>query len=179
MTPLHKVRVMIIGREPIAFEHDGHNDGLAFSWELDKRVSSLRDISFYHQNILLEMSEDLELTKFRTLSLRKWAKQGVLLWNYLPTTRRNFPLAHNQYGWWHLSDEIIETVWLANPKCIFMLWGDLNFDVFGILPKEAIVIQCGTPMTATPEQNWFKHHPFTRCNTVLEELHEKPIDWRL
>jgi uracil-DNA glycosylase len=170
---------MILGREPISFTQFGENDGLAFSTEPTSRIGSLRDLSFFQQNLILELWTDQKLERFRTTSLRKWTKQGVLLWNYLPTTKQKFPLAHNTWGWHHLSDEIIETVWLYNPKTVFMVWGGLNFDLHEILPEEAIIIETPSPFTMHPEGSWFGSSPFSRCNKILEDLGEKPINWSL
>jgi len=113
LTPLERVRVVILGQDP--YHGPGQAEGLAFSVPVGVRVPpSLR-------NIFVELQRDLGLPLPRHLA--GWACQGVLLLNTSLTVEDGQPGSHAKRGWEALTDALITAV-AGQPRAIvFMLWG--------------------------------------------------------
>ncbi len=117
LTPLGAVKVVILGQDP--YHGPGQAHGLAFSVPPGVRIPpSLR-------NIHKEISRGLVPAnpQARGGSLEHWARQGVLLLNTCLTVEDGAPASHAKRGWEALTDNIIQTVWAAQPCAVFMLWG--------------------------------------------------------
>ena len=71
-TPLHKVKVLLLGQDPYHNEHQAH--GMSFSVLPDQK-----DIPPSLQNIYQELHDDLGCYIPNNGYLQKWADQGVLL----------------------------------------------------------------------------------------------------
>ena len=102
-TPVHQVRVVILGQDP--YQTPGLAQGLAFS--IPKEIkpgwkafpSSLRNIS-----------KALTLDGYQPLlhgDLSGWAKQGVLLLNATLTVQLDLAASHAQFGWQDLTDALL------------------------------------------------------------------------
>ncbi|KAL7449354.1 hypothetical protein ACHAWC_001422, partial [Mediolabrus comicus] len=83
LTPLHTVKVVIVGQDPYHQPNQGH--GLAFSVPPGIKIPpSLR-------NIYKELYNDTNIPEFNSIpthgNLTRWAKQGVLLLNNVLTVR--------------------------------------------------------------------------------------------
>ena len=74
LTPLHEVKVLILGQDP--YHNDNQAHGLSFSVPL-----SQKEIPPSLQNIYQELHDDLGCEIPDNGYLEKWAKQGVLLLN--------------------------------------------------------------------------------------------------
>jgi len=115
LTPLNRVRVVIIGQDP--YHSKDIANGLAFSVKKGVKIPpSLR-------NIFKEIKNEYPKYKIsQSGDLTPWAKQGVLLLNTSLTTIRGTAAAHK--GVW---DKIVKVILTAvtevNPKCIWVLWG--------------------------------------------------------
>jgi uracil-DNA glycosylase len=143
LTPLERVKVVVLGQDP--YHGAGQAHGLAFSVGPGVRIPpSLRNI---HKEISRELALanprniEPEPENFRTHppgwlrapgpaspqasggSLEHWARQGVLLLNTCLTVEDGAPASHAKRGWEALTDNIIQTVWAAQPCAVFMLWG--------------------------------------------------------
>jgi uracil-DNA glycosylase len=115
LTPLAKVRVVILGQDPYHGREQAH--GLAFSVPDGVRPPpSLR-------NIFLELKGDLGCVTPASGNLERWARQGVLLLNSVLTVEDGEPAAHAGRGWEPLTGEVIDVLARdAAPKA-FLLWG--------------------------------------------------------
>src|SRR5215213_4156828 len=90
LTPLEKVKVVVLGQDPYPTPGDSH--GLAFSYRGSRRLpASLR-------TILREMAEDLDVPMPASGDLSKWARQGVLLINTALTVEAGQSGAHMKFG---------------------------------------------------------------------------------
>lgn len=122
LTPLHQVRVVILGQDP--YHGAGQAEGLAFSVAPGVKIPpSLRNI---FKEIQLESgksaSDQLQIS-VKSGSLRRWATQGVLLLNTCLTVEEGLPASHAKLGWEVLTDALISLVAKTNKNVVFMLWG--------------------------------------------------------
>jgi uracil-DNA glycosylase len=106
LTPLHTVKVVIVGQDPYHQPNQGH--GLAFSVPPGIKIPpSLR-------NIYKELYNDTNIPEFNSIpthgNLTRWAKQGVLLLNNVLTVRRGEAASHSKRGWEEFTDAVIEAV---------------------------------------------------------------------
>ena len=73
LTPLNKVKVVIVGQDP--YHGEGQANGLSFSVEKFKKIPPSL------QNIFKELFDDLRITSPQNGDLQNWAHQGVLMLN--------------------------------------------------------------------------------------------------
>ena len=83
-TPLHQVKVVILGQDP--YHNDGQAHGLCFS--VKKGVETPPSLV----NIYKELEDDMGCYIPNNGNLEKWAKQGVLLLNTVLTVRAHQPI---------------------------------------------------------------------------------------
>ena len=146
LTPLSRVRVLILGQDP--YHGAGQADGLAFSVPPGQRLPpSLR-------NIFKELQRDMGLRPAPAGSLERWAGQGVLLLNTSLTVEDGEAAIHSKYGWQVLTDKIVSAVAERARPVVFMLWGAHAQSKAGLLAGHAhrhLVLQCNhpSPLSAT------------------------------
>ena len=134
LTPLAKVRVVILGQDP--YHGPGQAQGLAFSVPPDVPLPpSLRNIykeiarDMAARSGSVSMSDQGQLARAQKAGppghglLAHWALQGVLLLNTSLSVEKDLPASHSKKGWEVLTDEIIKTVWMNPRPVVFMLWG--------------------------------------------------------
>lgn len=115
LTPLSRVRVVILGQDP--YHGPGQAEGLAFSVPPGvKPPPSLR-------NIFVEMQRDLGITLPADGHLGDWARQGVLLLNTSLTVEDGQPGSHAKRGWEALTDALVGAVAEQPRRIAFLLWG--------------------------------------------------------
>ncbi|MGO4388198.1 uracil-DNA glycosylase [Microvirga sp. 2YAF29] len=172
LTPLDKVKVVVLGQDPYPTPGDSH--GLAFSYRGARRLpASLR-------TILAEMADDLGYPMPKSGDLSKWAKQGVLLINTALTVEAGKSGAHMKFGWSNLVDQVLSAISAQQPAVVFLLWG-------GPARKRAVlvdqgkhlVIESGHPSPLNRLNDFRKTRPFSRANAWLAEKGLEPVDWRL
>lgn len=115
LTPLHQVRVVILGQDP--YHGPRQAMGLAFSVPASTVLPpSLR-------NIFKELQRDLGCEAPTSGDLSAWAQQGVLLLNTSLTVEDGQAASHAALGWELLTDALIEATARAAGLKVFMLWG--------------------------------------------------------
>lgn len=115
LTPLHEVKVVILGQDP--YHGAGQAHGLCFS------VRPGVDIPPSLVNIYQELHDDLGCTIPNHGCLTKWAKQGVLLLNTVLTVRAHQANSHKGIGWEEFTDAAIRKLNEQDRPIVFMLWG--------------------------------------------------------
>lgn len=119
LTPLEKVRVVILGQDP--YHRQGQAEGLAFS------VAPGVSLPPSLRNIFKEIQRDLGSPPppfpVPGGSLVRWAENGVLLLNTCLTVEEGQPASHTKRGWEQLTDAVIRAVVKSEQPVIFMLWG--------------------------------------------------------
>ena len=122
LTPLGKVRVVVLGQDP--YHGPGQSHGLAFSVPHGVRPPpSLRNILLEIDRSGLGRTPNEGLAGMRTGNLECWAKQGVLLLNACLTVEAGRPGSHADKGWEALTDEALRAVLALPGPVVFMLWG--------------------------------------------------------
>ena len=114
-TPLHEVKVVILGQDP--YHNEGQAHGLCFS--VQKGV----EIPPSLLNIYKELQDDLNCTMPSSGYLKKWADQGVLLLNTVLTVRAHEANSHKGIGWEEFTDAAIRILNEQDRPIVFMLWG--------------------------------------------------------
>jgi len=119
LTPLHKVRVVILGQDP--YHSPGLAQGLAFSIPATIPTNS-REFPSSLRNI----SKALALEGFGNLAhgdLHDWAKQGVLLLNTALSVKIGQADSHANLGWSSLINRLIGNLAQQKPHLVWLLWG--------------------------------------------------------
>jgi uracil-DNA glycosylase len=179
LTPLSRVRVLILGQDP--YHGPGQAEGLAFSVPAGQPLPpSLR-------NIFAELQRDLGLPPPLSGSLLPWARQGVLLLNSVLTVEDGQAGSHARVGWQVLTDKIVERVAQhPRPKAI-MLWGAhaqaKSGLLKGVVPSH-LLLQCNhpSPLSARrPPLPFLGCGHFSRARDYLlaAEPGGEALDWRL
>ena len=115
LTPLSKVKVVILGQDP--YHNVGQAHGLCFS------VKKGVDIPPSLVNIYKELHDDLGCTIPNHGCLTKWAEQGVLMLNTVLTVRAHQANSHRGIGWEEFTDAAIMALNSQDRPIVFILWG--------------------------------------------------------
>jgi uracil-DNA glycosylase len=172
LTPLDRVKVVILGQDPYPTPGDAH--GLAFSYAGGRRLpASLRVI-------LAEMAEDQGTGMPRDGDLRAWARQGVLLLNAALTTEAGQAGAHLRYGWAQLTDEVVSAVSARRAGAVFLLWGAPARRRADLVDRSRhLVLEAGHPSPLNRNRDFRGTRPFQQANAWLVAHGQEPVDWRL
>ena len=172
LTPLDRVRAVIIGQDPYPRRGDAH--GLAFSFRGERAMPpSLRVI-------LRELSDDIGGEPPLRGDLSAWARQGVLLLNAALTTLVGRSGAHLRLGWDALTDEAVAAVSDRQPAVAFLLWGGPARSRTHLIDEtKHLVLASGHPSPLNRARDFPGTRPFGRTNRWLESRGLPPIEWRL
>ena len=172
LTPLSKVKVVILGQDP--YHGDGQAHGLCFSVRPDV------DIPPSLVNIYRELHDDLGCRMPDNGCLTKWAEQGVLLLNTVLTVRAHQAGSHRGHGWEQFTDAIIRAVNSQNRPVVYMLWGAPAQAKRQMLDNPRhLVLTAPHPSPLSAYRGFFGCRHFSQCNAFLEAHGEKPIDWQI
>lgn len=172
LTPLSKVKVVIIGQDPYINEGQAH--GLCFS------VRPEVDIPPSLVNIYKELNTDLGCKIPNNGYLTKWAEQGVLLLNTVLTVRAHQSNSHQGKGWEHFTDVIIEAVNRQDRPIVYMLWGRPAQSKMPMLtnPNHKI-LTAPHPSPLSAHRGFFGCKHFSQANEFLQANGVTPIDWQI
>jgi uracil-DNA glycosylase len=172
LTPLDKVKVVILGQDP--YHGDGQAHGLCFSVQPGVRPPPSL------VNIYKEMESDLGIVPPRHGFLESWARQGVLLLNSVLTVERGLAASHQGQGWERFTDAVIRQVNdLPNPV-VFILWGSYAQKKAAFVDKARhLVLKSPHPSPLSAHNGFFGSRPFSKANTFLRDNGMTEIDWRL
>ena len=172
LTPLSKVKVLILGQDPYHGDRQAH--GLSFS------VMPKTDIPPSLQNIYQELHDDLGCTIPNNGYLKKWAEQGVLLLNTVLTVRAHQPNSHQGHGWEHFTDAIIQAVNAQDRPIVYMLWGKPAQSKIPMLknPKH-LILKAPHPSPLSAYRGFFGCKHFSQANTFLAENGQEVVDWQI
>lgn len=172
LTPLHEVKVVIIGQDP--YHNDGQAHGLCFS------VKPEVDIPPSLVNIYQELHDDLGCYIPNNGYLVKWAKQGVLMLNTVLTVRAHQANSHRGIGWEQFTDAVIRAVNEQDRPIVFLLWGRPAQMKKSMLnnPKH-LILEAPHPSPLSAYRGFFGCRHFSRTNAFLESHGLEPIDWQI
>jgi uracil-DNA glycosylase len=169
LTPLSKVRAVILGQDP--YHGAGQAHGLSFS------VPRGTAIPPSLQNVFSELASDFGVAPPGHGDLSNWAGQGVLLLNTVLTVRAGQPLSHRGQGWEEFSAAVIRQVSDACPFCVFLLWGKPAAAKAPLIESRHEVITAPHPSPLSAYRGFLGSRVFSRCNEALRRRGLKPIDW--
>jgi len=194
LTPLDKIKVVIIGQDPYHTPNVAH--GLAFSSLQKKTPPSLR-------NIFKEIWEESDKTVkfeqcFPTNNLTSWAQQGVLLLNTLMSVEQKMPLSHTYMGWEKFTSYVLARVLETRKVVVTMAWGKYAQNFVKQTYKSYIdgkIVAGGYRLDQDPDihklflfgdhpaaasynsRRWFGNNHFTITNMFLNNLGISEINW--
>ncbi|GGI73578.1 uracil-DNA glycosylase [Polymorphobacter multimanifer] len=172
LTPLDKVRAVILGQEP--YQGEGQAHGLAFSVRPGVRVPPSL------VNIYKELQSDLGIAPARHGFLEHWAKQGVLLLNSVLTVEMARAASHQGQGWEAFTDAVVRLVAARPQPAAFLLWGSHAQKKAGFVDESRhLVLKAPHPSPLSAHNGFFGCRHFSRVNTWAEARGEPPIDWAL
>ena len=171
-TPLHEVKVVILGQDP--YHNEGQAHGLCFS--VQKGV----EIPPSLLNIFKELQDDLNCTMPSSGYLKKWADQGVLLLNTVLTVRAHEANSHKGIGWEDFTDAAIRILNEQDRPIVFMLWGSNAREKKKMLnnPKH-LILEAPHPSPLSAYRGFFGCRHFSKCNAFLIKNGLDPIDWQI
>ncbi|WP_410879432.1 uracil-DNA glycosylase [Myroides sp. DW712] len=166
------VKVVILGQDPYHGEFQAN--GLAFSVHQGvKFPPSLK-------NIFKELEDDLGIKNLHNGDLSHWAKQGVLLLNATLTVEGGKAGSHQKKGWETFTDKVIEAVATQREQVVFVLWGSYAQKKGKMIDRtKHFVIETAHPSPLSVYRGFYGSKPFSKINTYLEQVGQKPIDWKI
>lgn len=172
LTPLHNVKVVIIGQDP--YHNVGQAHGLCFSVRPDV------DIPPSLVNIYKELHDDLGCYVPNNGYLVKWAEQGVLLLNTVLTVRAHQANSHRGIGWEEFTDAAIRILNKEDRPIVFILWGSPAQTKKKMLnnPKH-LILEAPHPSPLSAYRGFFGSRPFSKTNVFLEQNGIQAIDWQI
>lgn len=172
LTPLHEVKVVILGQDP--YHNVGQAHGLCFSVKPDVEIPPSL------VNIYKELQDDLGCRIPNNGYLVKWAGQGVLMLNTVLTVRAHQANSHRGIGWEEFTDAAIRILNRQDRPIVYILWGSPAQRKADMLdnPKH-LILKAPHPSPLSAYRGFFGSRPFSRTNAFLEEHGLEPIDWQI
>ena len=176
LTPLDKVRVVILGQDP--YHGLGQAHGLCFS------VRHGTQIPPSLVNIYKELASDVGMTRPEHGFLEHWARQGVLLLNAVLTVEMGLAASHRERGWERFTDAIIRLVNAKTEPVVFMLWGSYAQKKAAFVDStdkggRHLVLNAPHPSPLSAHGGFFGCRHFSRANAFLIANGQPPVDWTL
>lgn len=172
LTPLSRVKVVILGQDP--YHNVGQAHGLCFS------VKPEVDIPPSLVNIYKELQDDLGCYIPNNGYLVKWAEQGVLLLNTVLTVRAHQANSHRGKGWEEFTDAAIRALNRQDRPIVFILWGRPAQTKKRMLSNpNHLILEAPHPSPLSAYNGFFGSKPFSQTNRFLKEHGEAPVDWQI
>jgi uracil-DNA glycosylase len=172
LTPLDRVRVVILGQDP--YHGEGQAHGLCFS--VPPGVRPPPSLA----NIFKELRSDLGLQPAPHGCLEHWAAQGVLLLNSVLTVEMGQAASHRDRGWERFTDAVIRLVNDQPRPVVFMLWGSYAQKKAAFVDQSRhLVLKAPHPSPLSAHSGFFGCRHFSSANAFLEAHGQPPIDWAL
>lgn len=172
LTPLEKVRVVILGQDP--YHGPGQAHGLCFSVQPGVRPPPSL------VNIYKELQTDLGISRPHHGFLEHWATQGVLLLNSVLTVEMTKAASHRGKGWEKFTDAVIRLVNAKTDPVVFMLWGNYAQKKADFVDSARhLILKAAHPSPLSAHNGFLGCRHFSQCNAFLENKGLPPIDWAL
>jgi len=172
LTPLSKVKVVIIGQDP--YHEPGQAHGLCFS--VKPGVAAPPSLV----NIYKELADDLGCYTPNNGYLEKWAKQGVLMLNTVLTVQAHSANSHRGRGWEEFTDAAIRALNTQDRPIVFILWGKPAQSKKSMLNNpNHLILEAPHPSPLSAYRGFFGSKPFSKTNRFLIGNGEAPIDWQI
>lgn len=171
LTPLSKVKVVILGQDP----YHGPNQAHGLSFSVPDGVTPPPSL----KNIYKEIQYDLGIEIHKNGNLEQWAHQGVFLLNAVLTVRAAEPTSHSNIGWHTFTDQVIKAISDNTNGVVFMLWGNFARSKRDLIDKTRhLVLEAAHP-SPLARGAFFGCRHFSQCNNYLQSIGKSPINWAL
>ena len=172
LTPLERVRVVILGQDP--YHGEGQAHGLCFS--VEPGVPPPPSLI----NIFKELDSDLGIEPVRHGLLDHWARQGVLLLNSVLTVEMGRAASHRDRGWERFTDAVVAEVNAKPEPVVFLLWGSYAQKKAAFVDEARhLVLKAPHPSPLSAHSGFFGCRHFSKANAFLASRGLAPIDWAL
>ena len=172
LTPLSRVKVVIIGQDPYHNVNQAH--GLSFS------VKPQVEIPPSLLNIYKELQSDLGCYIPDNGYLVKWAKQGVLMLNSVLTVRAHQAFSHQGLGWEEFTDAVIRILANEDRPIVYLLWGKpAEKKAMVVQNKKQLLLKAPHPSPLSAYRGFFGCKHFSKANEFLIANGLEPIDWQI
>jgi|UniRef100_UPI0040483D13 uracil-DNA glycosylase len=168
--PLPSVKVVILGQDP--YHGEGQANGLSFS------VAPGIPFPPSLLNIFKELKTDLGVPLPPDGDLTRWAAQGVFLLNATLTVRANEAGSHQNQGWEHFTDEVIQTLSREREKLVFVLWGAFAHKKEALIDSDKhFILKAPHPSPLAAHRGFWGCKHFSQANDYLASTGQTPISW--
>lgn len=174
LTPLDRVKVVILGQDP--YHGPGQAHGLAFSVPEGVKVPPSLG------NIHKELAADLGLPRPVHGNLEHWARQGVLLLNTALTVEAGKAGSHQGQGWEALTDAVVAAIAARREPSVFLLWGShaqaKAARIAGLGPDSPhLILKAPHPSPLSAHRGFLGCRHFSQANAFLGAHGRGAIDW--
>lgn len=173
LTPINKVKVVILGQDP--YHGAGQAHGLSFSVQPGIKIPpSLA-------NIYKELATDIKGFKIPEHGhLNSWAEQGVLLLNTVLTVEQGKAHSHAKLGWETYTDKVIAVLSESTNNIVFLLWGAHAQKKGKIIDtNKHCILTSVHPSPLSAYRGFFGCQHFSKTNQYLIQHQQTEIDWHL
>ena len=170
LTPLHEVKVVILGQDP--YHEPGQYYGLCFS--------VMDGVPFPPSlvNIFKEIQNDLGKPIPCSGRLERWADQGVLLINAILTVRAHQAGSHQGKGWEEFTDAVIRRLNDEREHIVFMLWGAYAQKKGTFIDRTRhCVLTAPHPSPLSADRGFFGCKHFSKANAYFRSKGLAEIEW--
>ena len=172
LTPLDRVRIVILGQDP--YHGAGRAHGLCLS--VQPGVQPPPSLV----NIFKELESDLGIKPAPHGFLEHWARQGVLLLNSVLTVEMGRAASHRDRGWERFTDAIIRQINERSDPVVFMLWGSYAQKKAAFVDTSRhLVLKAPHPSPLSAHSGFLGCRHFSKANAFLESKGLQPVDWAL
>lgn len=171
LTPLDKVKVVILGQDP--YHGFGQAHGLSFS--VPDGVPAPPSL----KNIFREIETDLGIRMSGYPNLENWARQGVLMLNAVLTVRSGEAASHSKVGWEQFTDAVIRCISDRCEGVVFLLWGSFARSKRELVDTSRHYVLEAAHPSPLARGAFFGCRHFSRTNQILAAQGRQPVDWQL
>ena len=170
LTPVNKIKVVIIGQDP--YHGEGQAHGLSFSVPQGIKIPP----SLF--NIYKELKDDINKIIPNHGFLENWAKQGVLLLNSVLTVESGKANSHKNIGWEQFTESVIRILSNNKKNIVFLLWGSYAHKKEEFIDKtNNLILKAPHPSPLSAYTGFFGCKHFSKTNNYLKKCNIKEIEW--
>ena len=170
LTPVDKLKVVIIGQDP--YHGEGQAHGLSFS--VPKGIKIPPSLL----NIYKELKEDINKEIPNDGFLEAWANQGILLLNSVLTVESGKANSHKNIGWERFTESVIEKISIKKDKLVFLLWGSYAHKKEHFIDSNKhLILKSVHPSPLSAYNGFFGCKHFSKTNKYLTQNNIGAINW--